>query len=342
MKREKGFISIIALIIMSVLLPMVLYLGHISSLEYLILNASSNKTQSYYQSEGKIYLSLYDESYYLEMYSNIVDVFRRNNFSTKLKRVVLEDSDLYFGDNLKNVRLSFVDNNQNIEMNIVADSNINGVKTNLTSSGKIVNEIFETKYPALFPNLVSEEHREDLYKFLVHLNDNINIGNCNRPQTMFGTESRNFSQVILNNIGSNNYEIASTRENMIDPHIERFNKREVFIIARNNGNEKLSFHIGSPNSESNTVELSGVIFVEGDMIISSDFKFKGIIIVVDGEIVVNSNTKPNLQGLIIMNNISDEKIFKEIDIIRSRSMIYKYGTYLPGFLDPKITVIKGI
>lgn len=344
MGKRKGFISIIALIIMSVLLTMVLYLGYISKLEYLILNVNNYKTQAYYQSEGKIHLALYDERYYLDqLYPNILDVFRTNNFSTLSKRVIIDDLDLEFGDDIEKVMLGFLDKNDRIEMNIMADSNNNGVRSKLTSSGTIVSKIFETEYPVLSPNLVDEKYKEELGKLLVSIGKDISIYNCNKPETMFGMESTNFSKITLKKRDNDNYEISSIRETMISPYVERFNKEEVFIIARNHRGEKLNFFIGNPDNPSKTIKLSGVIFVEGNIIISDNLQLKGIIIVKNGEIIINSINKPYIEGLIIMDNMKDyDDFIKKIDIIRVRHIIYKYGTYIPGFLDPKLTVIKGI
>lgn len=344
MKKRKGFISIIALILMYVILSMVLYLGYISKIEYLIVNGSNHRIQSYYQSEGKIYLALYDEKYYLDqLYLNILDVFRTNNFGTTSKKVIINDEDLNFGDDIKDIIIKFIDKDNRINMNIVANSNVNGVKSKLESSGTIVNKLFEMGYPILYPNILDEKYKGNLKDLLKVINENISIHNCYKSEDMFALESTSFNRLVLEKEDKDNYTIYSTREAMENPHIEGFNKKEIFIVAKKNGSEKLEFLIGNPNLGSNNIELSGILYVEGDIIISSKFEFKGIIIVKDGKIINTSINKPKIYGLVIADDIENYNDFVEKNnIIGSKYVIYKYGTYLPGFLDPQLTMIKTV
>lgn len=343
MGRRGGFISIIALIIMSVLLIMVIYLGTISELGHLILNSNNSKTQGYYQSEGKLYLSLYDDKYYKnQLYLHIIDVFRKNNFATTSKSVIIENLDLDYDDNEKNVRLEFYEKDNRVGMDIIARSRNNDIVTGLTSSGTLVKKIFEMEYSILSDELVDEEYKDELENILFQINDEINVDNCYRPESLFGIDFKQYSEIVFKKKDSINYELNSKRETMTDPYTVGFKGREAIIIARKPENQDLNFFIGEPDNPSSDIELTGVLYINGNLIISDNFRFKGILIVENGEIIINTSNGPKISGLVILNNIENYNDFIEkTDIIRDKRMIYRYGTYLPGFLDPKISVIKG-
>lgn len=342
MNGKKGFISIIALVTISILLVMSLYLLNISQLENLILNAGDNKTKSYYQSEGKIHLSLCDDKYYSDqLYLNLIQVFRANNFGTLSKKVTINEEDLDFGDDKKDIWLKFTDKENRIIMDIIANSNVNGVKSEVTSSGPVVNHLFEASNPIVSLNSLEEIEKNNLQDLLENIKENISIHNCYKNDSVFGIELENFNECRLSRKNNGNYKISSKRDKMMNPHVDNFVQNEIFIIARGKENEKFEIFLGDPEEESN-INLSGIIFVEGDLIISNDFEFRGIVVVVNGKILNEFNKQFKIEGLLITDSMEDYNDFIENNnIIYARDMIYRYGTYLPGFLDPKISVIKG-
>lgn len=337
MKRRKGFISIMALITMTILITMSLYLVYLSVTEYSIISSNLDKTQSYYQSEGKIHLALYDDQYYLnQLHLDILEVFRTNSFNLTSKKVRLKPEDLNYGDDIKDLSIRFIDENDRLNMSIISESNANGMETKLVSKGTIVNRLFEMDYPILALNLIDEEYRDELDDLLKIIKDNISIDNCHRPGSIYGKESRDYSKLTLKGSGNRNHEISSRREGMVNPHVEGFSQKEVFIIAKPGMDKNVELIIDN-------VDLSGIIYVEGDIIISSSSYFKGIIIVKNGKIVTNTRNKSTIYGLVIMDNMENYDDFIQGNkLTRNRRMINRYGTYLPGFLDLKLELIKGI
>ena len=342
MKEREGFISIIALIIMSVLLVMVLYLGITCQLDYLILNSNISKTQGYYQSEGKLYLSLYDDYYYNnQLYLNIIDVFRTSKFSTTSKSVVIDQVDLDYGDDEKHVRLKFGVKDSRMEMDMIAKSNNNEITTTLVSSGTLVNEIFENGYSILSYETVEEKDRDELGKLLLQINEGINVDNCHKPESLFAIDLKQYNEITLKRKNNDNYELSYKRETMSKPYVTGYSGREAIIIGRTIEDDNIDFFIGEPGNSGKDVEITGILYVKGNIIISDNLVFKGILIVENGEIIINTSIKPKIYGLVIMNNLENYNDFIEkTDIIRDKGMIYRYGTYLPGFLDPKISLIK--
>ena len=151
----------------------------------------------------------------------------------------------------------------------------------------------------------------------------------------------NCNEIVLHKNNSSSFELSSYNFSMIDPYIERFSSKEVIIIIKSSGEQISNFSIGEITNLDEKIDISGIIYVEGNIIISSNFNFNGIIIVNNGEIIVESNKKPRIRGMVIMDNLLNYNLFTEkVDIVYDRYSIYKYGTYLPGFIDLKINVIK--
>lgn len=346
MKKRKGFVSIISLIVMAVLYIMVLYLLCSTELGYQILAATISKNQSYYQSEGKLYMSIYDEKYYTnQLYPSILKEFRKEGPKIKDHKLLIDINDLEPGDNLEKVKVSFLDEEDKFKLKLVAESNFNNTNTAVTSIINLVNEMFEMNQSVLTLDLIEEKYKQGFEELFKLICEEISISSCNQSSNITGVEYLNYNKVILNKKSDKNYEILALRESMEDPRIEPINKDEVFIICKPFNDNPINLFIGSLDDENNSngkIDLSGIIFVEGDLVISQDFDFKGIIIIKSGTILVDPKISSKIQGLIIIENINDlDEFIRETGIIHSRHTMYKYGTYIPGFLDVKIDLIKG-
>lgn len=346
MKKREGFVSIISLIIMSVLYLMVLYLLCTTELTYQILSSTISKNQSYYQSEGKLYMGIYDEKYYKnQLYPSILNEFRKIGPKIKDHKLLIDQDDLELGDNLEKVHISFFDEDDKFKLRLVAESNFNNTNTAVTSVLTLVNEIFEINKSVLTLDLMEEKYKRSFEETFKLICNDISVNNCDMPSNITGIEYLNYNEIILQKKGNKIYEILALTEDMENPSVQGLYKDEIFIIAKPFKDRPVNLFIGTPeddNSSNDKIDLSGIIFVEGNLVISQNFDFKGIIIIKGGTISVNPNTDCKIEGLIITENINDlDEFIKETGIIYSRHTIYKYGTYIPGFLDVKIDLIKG-
>ncbi len=341
MKNREGFISIICLIVMSVLIIMILYLEDTTRLGHLILSSTSNNIQSYYCAEGKIYMILQEEKYYIDqLYPILTEYFRNLPITRPTKDIIISKDDLASGDEIDRVKVKLIDKGDRKELQLISKSNFNGLRTTVTSNIKLFNEILEIEKGLIDPYSIEDKYKEDLDQLMVSISKDISINNCNKPENIFGMEIMNFSNIILDKKDNNNFEISCFRETMVLPYVERFNKREIFIIIRKFGDEPTNFFIGNSNTPNETIKLSGVLYIEGNVTISKDFEFNGILIVKDGEIRVAEDIKANIKGIIIADNVIYNDFIEISDIIYSRHLVYKYGTYLPGVIQPRINLIK--
>lgn len=341
MKTRGGFISIICLIVMSVLMIMILYLEVTTKMEHLILSSTSNNIQSYYLAEGKIHLALYEDKYYSnQLYPILTEYFRALPFSKQPKDIIINKEDLVAEDDISNIKVNLVDKDDRKQLRLIARSNFRGLKTKVTSHITVFNELFEMGSPILDVNNIEDDYKEDLKELLFKISEDINIDNCNKPENIYAGEFTNFNKIILDKNDDSTFELLSLRETMVEPYIERFSNKEVLLIIRKFGEEPTNLFIGNSDKLNETIKLSGVIYIEGSIIISKSFEFNGIIIVNNGELIIHDNIRPNIKGIVIVDNILNNDFLEKTDIIYSRHSIYKYGTYLPGVIEPKIDLIK--
>ncbi len=340
MKGRYGFISVMALIVMSVVIFMVLYLGHKAILQYLILSSTSNNTQSYYLAEAKIFMAVSEGKYYNDqLYPGLLEYFRLYPYSRGPGNIIIDNEDLELGDNEKNIRVRILDKNNRKYLNIIAESNYKGLKSKVTSSITIINEVFEIEKPKLDVNSIEAKYRDKLSRLLQQISNEININSSNGSQNIYGAEFSSFNDIVLYKRDDGSFEINSYRETMKEPFVERFPKKEVFISVKD-FEGGTNFFIGNPEKSNKKIKLSGVIYVEGNIIISSNFEFNGIIIAKDGEIIINDNIDVDIIGMLITDNVINNDFMEKVNIKYYRHFIYKYGTYLPGFIEPIIDVIK--
>lgn len=339
MKNRKGYISIIAIIVMSVSIIMILQIITIVKMQIMMLNSSVNKIQSNYYAEDKILMSIYDEKYYTgQFYPVVLDVFRKNNLSIIPREVIIEQSDLNVYDKYNKVELDFQDKNNRKELELKTQSNYKDIQTSVKGNLSLVNRLFEMDKIVLDMNTIENKYKEELEAFLINVEENITTNNTHKPDTLYATELYDFNSISLKKINSKVHNLICTRDSMENPYIEGFDKREIFLVIKEHNNEKVRFYI---DSKENLIKLSGIIYVEGDLIVSGEFVFNGIIVIKNGDIIVNCEKKPIINGMIILSNSNmDEEIEVIADLNRSMFLVYKYGTFLPGFLDVNLNLIK--
>ncbi|MDR7856132.1 hypothetical protein [Tissierella sp.] len=339
MENRKGYISVIALIIMSVLMIMSLYLGYIIKLEHFILESTTDNIQAYYYSEGKILMSLLEGKYYdNQLCPMLEEHFRSLPFPTFTKDIVIDEEDLEQGDDMKKVKVVITEKDGKKVLKLISDSNMKGLKAKVTSTVSLFNELVDNGKSPLLPNLVLDFQKKDFNLLLNKIIKDIDIHNCNRPSNIYGMESSMYSRIDLYKKGSK-FVIAASRDNMQEPYIEEFAGKAMFLVAKKYDETPVNFFVG--DSSNLEVDISGVLFVEGNLIITSKFKFNGIIVVVNGGIIIDTLERPSIKGLLISDELLDHNYLSEkADIAYDRFSIYKYGTLVPGFLEPKINLMK--
>lgn len=340
MIKREGFISVIALFTMSILMIMSSYLVKVTYIEDLILVHTRNNIQSYYLAEGKVQMVLFDKYYTDELFPFLLEAIPKTANVASSKDIIIDEEDLDEFDNLTKVKVSIGNKNNRKEIEIISDADYKGTKTNIVASGPVVNKFFELENPILSHSNIDDSLEEDFTKLLNKIYNEISINYSNKPFNFYGGEFSNFEKIILNQIDLCNSYLYAYRETMIEPYVEHIDKNHIILIIKGYDDNSVNLILGNEEEINRPMELNGLIFVEGNITVFNNLNFNGIIIVKDGDIIVNSNEKPKINGILISYNNSSSLNNENIQVIYNKDNIYNYGIYLPGFIEPKIELIK--
>ncbi len=333
MKKRPGFISILAMIVLFVTMAMIFYFQFTTVLETKILHASRENIQSFYNGEGKLLRCLYEKEYTNgELEEHMLTFFRNKGIneddSIKIESQLLEEGD---GEDI--VKVFYMDYNDRKQMAIRLNSMQNFVKTNSMASSYIVNPLFERRNPLLDSTVLREDELESFHVLRDEIRKSISLDTLYNNSSVQGFESHNYSHIELNSS-----KLLFSRETMLEPGEEIINKRLVLILLRRYNKELTDLRIVD-NLPGKEKSLSGVIYLEGNLNVSTDFIFNGIMIIDGGTLNIEPGANFRIDGLLI--NLGDEDLnIEDLVLNYSRSVIYQYGTYIPGFIDIDIDTIK--
>ncbi len=316
---KKGFISITAVLVMSILILMVTYLNHISIIEYLLLSSSLNSSQSQYNAESKIYLSLNDAYYYNEVYPRLVKYFNGASYSLSFK---LDQDDLLKTDTNDSVKISFSTKDGRRDFNLVTESICGGIKAKTTGYGSLVNDLYETDEGLRF---IPSSLLDDEFDFI----DETYLPSDICPRYI---EAYDKTDLVMDE--NRSLKLLSSRPTMTSPFINSLTSPKVFIVSRN-GDKEYTFTVKSD------MTLDGIIYVDGDLIVDNNFTLNGLLFIKDGNLVINQGGTLTVKGSVISNNLNNINLEDEnLNIIFNKTNLYKYGVLVPGFIDIKIKNIK--
>lgn len=335
MKRN-GFISVIALFIMAFILTSSLFLLYLTKLQTSIFTSSYNKLQSQYISEAKIYKVLHHEKYYKNQLEPRIHKQLRGLADLDPKEIILDSADLEDWDKNNKVYFSFYRDNDKRYLELVSKTIYNNIETSSIARIALIDEMFEFGIPILSWDFLDEKWYEYLENFIINLKENIDIEKSNLPSAIEGYTSIGYNKVILKKDGVYSKADFFIDEEGLNNH--KFKKNEVFLVLKDVFDRSVTLEVGD-SSFDEALKLSGILYVDGDMIIKSQFTFNGIIVLNNGNLIIDTNSIPEINGIILIKGGSidfDSNYLLKYDI----SLIYRYGTYLPGFLNPKIIVLK--
>lgn len=340
MKRP-GSILIVALLVFVVVMMGVLYVLHSSSLHMHIVKNNSISNQAFYFAEKKIYMSLFEDKYYKNQLLPMLEAYCRGVANApSIFTVNINKEDLDFGDSNNLVKASLEIKNNRKCINIIGQSKVNNQTIKVSSVYSIFHDLYELGQPVIHPDYLDFEQQEELINLISTIEKDINLNKL--LSNIYGISTFDFESIVVNTIKNNDLELNYYRndtliktEQYITKHLKYVN--DFLIIMKDKFDNNVNFHIDSP---SNKTTMGGILYIEGDLIIDSEFIFNGIIIINNGRIIVNSEIKPQINGIIISNGEEGWINLDELIVNYDSSYIYRYGTYLPNFLDYKFIVMK--
>lgn len=333
MKNHRGFITVVIMIVMALSLIMLTYIMDINVLQSLILSYSKNHIQSFYSGESKVLLCLNDEDYIRDKLNPILDnAFRTMNFAST-RNIEINPSDLEDDDMENKMYLNFLDIDNIKHMNIKVKSNASGNISNVLANVSLVNELYERGSSIVDSKTL--KNNTDCESLINQIQSDIDIGSIGQYKNIYGFQTGAYQEIHL---ASNNF--ISSRESMVNPYIEFLNKTEIFVVCKKYQDAYINFYIDEGN---NNNLLSGIIYVEGNLNITTNFKFNGIMIISGGKLIIEADKKLDVDGMVIyINNEEESASLENLNVVYKRNSIYKYGSYLPGFFDIKLKFIKSV
>lgn len=331
MKRN-GSILIFVLLTFMLISTGGLYAIYMASEQIEIADNSIAKLQSQYLAESKINRLLYDKEYFEDQ---IIPSIMRHNESNYQPRYTLNHSDIFLDDN-NSISGEFYDHQDKRYLKLSTISKFQGTETRIEAYGPIFNEIFYDNNPALSYNTINQEHIDKFTYFMDGISDGINIDSL--PGNIEGMVLHDYKSIVMENKNENsntNYNIItksfeSEEENIYETI--RYDDRVFMIVKSTSPDHKAKLHI------KDDIYFRGILYVEGDLVITSCFRFLGVIIV-NGDIIIDKEliTKPRVEGALLYNGNLD---IKDWDLRYQRVYINRFGIYLPNFIEPKLEVYK--
>lgn len=352
MKRQ-GFISIIALLLMMLILSSCVFLLYLITLQLHIAVNSQKNIQGRMVNDENINRLIYDnnnldkiiipEIYtilrdkrppYLNIGSSGVpegtrlSIDKGDNLSQYLKsaRIRLQGAE-------KNLRISNLPDNFEETTNIIIDveTEYEGIKNNVEVRGGIINKIFEIEESLITESTMIEYNLNEEFNELVNLIE----------EEIFDYDPKPPAYYVRANLEVDGYidksYITETLENISRTY--GHNGKLVSINIKATDDNKPTIEIRGDNNINDEILIKGNIYCEGDLIISSPFELDGNLIINGGNLIINSSKKPIIRGKLIYKG---SEVFNPDNVVlkTNKYSIYRYGSYLPGFIDMNIDVIK--
>lgn len=351
--NNKGYISEIALLAMVLLFIMIESLSTDSYLESQILNASISSEKAYYSVEDTINLVLNDENYCSNLKSKIFDYLKSKKYNSTKNDIkygtiyYVGDINIdknYINDSIKELNVYLYQEDEIFKGIVTATGTYQGdIKKSVEGVYTIINPIYLGSNPIVSNNNIEK----DLSNNITKLVDDFSFYKLDGKQNLIDTSGYDNIEITFSDFNINGFNVSCYRYGNDYPvKKSQICGKEIFFIKKSNNHDMNSnVCIKSNNSDANVQNvLTGILYVEGNLEICSNINFNGIIIINGGNIIVNLDVKPNIDGLIILNDYSgNEALVKEsIDIKYNEEIVKKYGIYLNNFIQPKLESIKEI
>ena len=255
-------------------------------------------------------------------------------------KIVIDDEDIIEGDRIDNVKVRFyIENNRRI-MELESSSSYNSIIKKLIAKMTILNDFFEMGIPIISENSISNDRVEEYKNYIDKIQEEIRFPD--QHNDIIEIDASNYDNIKIIKGLDDKINIEFFRNNVETPILKQvLNKEHIFLIAKN---QKLTPTTVSILSEDNLdrVDLKGLFYIEGNIEIHSNSQIKGVLIINKGSIIVNPFTAFKVEGIALLKDYIGEKIQNKEGIIidYNEKLIKTYGIYLPGFIRPKVQVIK--
>ncbi|MDR7870018.1 MAG: hypothetical protein RIN55_04110 [Tissierellaceae bacterium] len=350
MKRT-GSITIMVLLMMVFVFTVSIFTINSSVTQWHIVENARTNIQSRMTTDAKINSLLINHNNFEDVIiPEIYKIIRKNNppyKSSDGNRDGIPDGskiDYNFGPHVKsaNIRLeaskntfkmAYLPSNYDEVTSIILRINTEyeGIKDTIEVKGKVINQLFEIKEPLVTEEKMIQQNLVNEFNTLMNTFED----------EIFNHDSKATSSVSKINIEG---EILINENNIVET-LDNFTRnydykaKHLLINAKVSDENIPIITIEKDSENASKIKINGNIYCEGDLIINSPFELEGNLIVNGGKLIINTDSKPIIRGKVFYRG-EEEFNVNDINLSSEKKYIYRYGSYLPGFLDIQIDVIK--
>lgn len=354
MGKNKGFIGIYTLIIMAVSLLFSLFLLNMAKMEYLVTKISENYAQSYYEAESKVHLILNHKKYYDPLLEEIKHYLKnKDTIKGYSCDINIDEDDLLPGGKAEKIKIYFKKDKSREFLEFASKGSYNGTSSAIRSKVSLVNKFYELGDPIveedtilnkIKESAISKNSIEDYREYLELIQENIEISNESSDIMEIDLgEYPGYDEIRMSKGLDGKICFKFFRNNNLElvKEYNLINDRPIFLIARNKNQSPINLYIESEDDREEFL-LKGTFYIEGNLNICSNIEMQGILIINNGSFYIESSKIFKLEGLVLLNNYHGEaiEVKDNVQIIYNDEIILKNGEKIPGFIDPKIQVIK--
>lgn len=297
-------------------------------MQLFITLANKKNIQLKIHGENKINRLVYDKYYTMKYIYPYLKRECENNFKKDEYQVILDD-EVFKEENGDTINIRFMDRNHRKYITLETITTYEEISNIILFRGSIINDIFEKGQAYISESNLHEEETENFNALMNSIKDEIKEYSLDTA-TDFVKIYADSRMIRLNTLGTG--EIVTDYNNMI------LNTKKNLVVLEKKFSTDTGLIIGCNSKEEELLNLSGILYVEGNLIINQNFQFNGIIIINKGDIIVNTDISPSIMGMLIHRG-EVESIY-DLNIVYNRDNVYYYGIHLPGFIYPQLEVIK--
>ena len=340
----------------------ILYMGN---LQFSLSKFSTNNIKANYAAEDILNRIIYDKNNFNQYFKEIIFIESRGYVTEYSDKIIKAKKDIVKKEKIDFCNFTIDKVNKTMNLNLIA--NCNDTKTSIEAEIDLVNHVFKRATSIIDINKLEDFERAEFEEYF-----NLLEGFCEDREGMFQYEPRLDIELVGNRVFKYNiYNIAEIFKEYSENHITdqmvlcdqennsskdllTFKNERLLINVKNKDeNKKENMNLNAQlilgkkeeeiswdsNKNDNNLFLQGVLYVEGDLIINQDVDFQGIIIVNKGNIFIEEGIKLKIIGMILYRG-EEELNLDSIEYRYDEQIVYKYASYLPEYVKPKIKLIK--
>lgn len=316
----------------------VVFLLYMGNLQLSLSKSSTKSIKSNYYTEDMVNRIIYDENKFNEYFVNTILTESRGYFYDD--SITQVQKDIVKNENFSSCKIKI--DKETKKMNLTLNHIYNDIKTIFEININLVNEIFDMGNPII--NLASMEgnERESCEEYFNFMEEEIFRCEPRLDIELSGVSIYRYN--ILDNakiLIDDNRKVLYDLENNIEKNILNFTNQILLLNIKSlgeNNNIYTSLELGEEKNLEK-IKLKGVLYIEGDLIINQDLDFEGVIVINNGNLFVENDINVKIMGIILYRGEEDLDL-ESIDVIYDKNLIYTYGSYLPGYINPRVELIK--